>query len=341
MAHEIEQYSNGEYAFVANRVPGWHQLGTVYTGEARLDMNLALNIAALSGWNVRLATDLIVLDPLTGDPIPTTEWGITLRNDPVDPNAPAQPLGVVSKDYVPIQNEEAFAFGEQLIGEGLEVEAAGSLRGGRQTWMLFRMPQDVNVGGDTVYPFLHVNTSHDGSMAVTAGLTGVRIVCKNTQDMALGLPTPRIRIPHYGQGVQGQMEAAKAALGVATEQVGEFEQTMNVWVNTKVTPAQFDKIVLRKFPEPRDPEDDNPVAKMYRESNREALRYLYEVAETNAAIRGTAWGAAQAMLEWQDWMRGRNSGRNRARSQVSATADGMRREAFHIVRSVIPALATK
>jgi hypothetical protein len=45
------------------------------------------------------------------------------------------------------------------------------------------------------------------------------------------------------------------------------------------------------------------------------------------------------MLEWQDWTRGKTNGKNRARSQVSAVADVMRRDAFRIVRQEVPALA--
>lgn len=338
MAHELETYDNGEVGFIGNRVPGWHMLGTVYTGAERLDLVTAMRIAHLNDWNVRLATDLIVLDPLTGDPIRTDNWGITLRNNPTNPDAPAQALGMVSSNYVPIQNEEAFAFGEALIAEGLEVETMGSLNDGKQVFALFRMPQDVNVGGDVVYPYLHCNTSHDGSMALTAGLTGIRIVCKNTQTMALDQPTPRIRIPHFGQGVAGQVEAAKLALAGAAAGVTDFQQQMEVWANTPINSATFDRIVLRKFPDVPEAED-NPVAKLMRDANREALRWLYEVSPTNEVLRGTAWGAAQAMLEWQDWTRGKTNGKNRARSQVSAVADVMRRDAFRIVRQEVPALA--
>lgn len=333
--HEIETYDNGEAGFVGNRIPGWHMLGTTYTGADRLDLQTAMKIAHLNDWDVRLTTDMIVIDPKTGDPIRTDNWALTLRNNPVDPNAPAQPLGMVSSDYKPVQNEEAFAFGEAMIQEGLEVETMGSLRDGKQVFALFRFPKDVNIGGDVVYPYVHVNTSHDGSMAVTAGLTGVRIVCANTQAMALDAPTPRIRIPHFGNGLEGQLEAAKLAIRDAAQGVTDFEQDMTIWTNTKVTPAQVDKVILRKFPQPK---DGNVLAKMTADANAAALRYLYEEAETNKALRGTAWGLAQAMLEWQDWARGRNTGKNRARSQVSSLADTMRREAFTIIRQEVPAL---
>lgn len=40
-------------------------------------------------------------------------------------------LGVVSDKYKVIQNDEAFAFTDALLGEGVRYETAGSLKGGK------------------------------------------------------------------------------------------------------------------------------------------------------------------------------------------------------------------
>lgn len=46
-----------------------------------------------------------------------------------------QVLGVVSDRYKVVQNEEAFAFTDELLGEGVTYETAGSLQNGRRTWI--------------------------------------------------------------------------------------------------------------------------------------------------------------------------------------------------------------
>ena len=45
-------------------------------------------------------------------------------------------LGVVSDRYRIVQNEEAFQFTDDLLGEGVTYETAGSLQGGKKVWIL-------------------------------------------------------------------------------------------------------------------------------------------------------------------------------------------------------------
>ena len=53
----------------------------------------------------------------------------------------SQVLGVVSDRYKVVQNEDAFAFTDELLGEGVTYETAGSLQNGRRTWILAKLPQ--------------------------------------------------------------------------------------------------------------------------------------------------------------------------------------------------------
>ena len=45
-------------------------------------------------------------------------------------------LGVVSDRYRIVQNEEAFQFTDDLLGEGVTYETAGSLQGGKKVWII-------------------------------------------------------------------------------------------------------------------------------------------------------------------------------------------------------------
>jgi hypothetical protein len=89
-------------------------------------------------------------------------------------------LGIVGDRYRIVQNHEAFQFVDQLIGSQLQFETAGSLCGGRRVWVLARLPEQIEVGGDPVRPFVLLMNSHDGSTAVIAATTPVRLVCQNT-----------------------------------------------------------------------------------------------------------------------------------------------------------------
>jgi Domain of unknown function (DUF932) len=85
-------------------------------------------------------------------------------------------LGVVGERYRIVQNHEAFAFVDQLLGSAIHFETAGSLHGGRRVWVLATLPEHVEVGGDAVRPYVLLMHSHDGSTAVVAATTPIRIV---------------------------------------------------------------------------------------------------------------------------------------------------------------------
>ena len=56
-------------------------------------------------------------------------------------------LGVVTERYKIIQNQEAFAFTDSLLGNGVRYETAGSLQEGRKVWLLARLPREYIISG--------------------------------------------------------------------------------------------------------------------------------------------------------------------------------------------------
>ena len=57
---------------------------------------------------------------------------------------------MVSDRYRIVQNEEAFQFTDDLLGEGVTYETAGSLQGGKKVWMLAKLPEKYIIAGDEV-----------------------------------------------------------------------------------------------------------------------------------------------------------------------------------------------
>ena len=71
------------------------------------------------------------------------------------------PLGIVTDRYQVVQNSDAFKFTDELLGEGVTYETAGSLQGDRKVWLLARMPEKYIIAGDEIAPYLVVLNSHD------------------------------------------------------------------------------------------------------------------------------------------------------------------------------------
>lgn len=142
--------ANVETMFYTRTKP-WHGLGTMV--EEAPTSGAALELAGLD-WRV-VQKNLV------------TEEGITVPGFRANlRETDNQVLGVVSDRYKVVQNEEAFAFTDELLGEGVTYETAGSLQNGRRTWILAKLPTRYIISGDEITPYLVFMNSHDGSGAI-------------------------------------------------------------------------------------------------------------------------------------------------------------------------------
>lgn len=162
--------ANVESMFYVREKP-WHGLGTMVM-EAP-DSEAALTLAGLN-WNV-IQKNIKTVDG--GNIISGFKANVRDSDNSV--------LGIVTDRYKVVQNMEAFAFTDALLGEGVRYETAGSLQNGRRTWMLARLPHQYIINGEEITPYLVFMNSHDGSGSIKVAMTPVRVVCQNTLNLAL------------------------------------------------------------------------------------------------------------------------------------------------------------
>ena len=174
------------------RVTPWHGLGTRV--EEAPGSKEALVLAGLD-WKV-------VQKPIfTEDGLPVNGFKANIRD------RDSQVLGVVTNRYKVVQNEDAFAFTDKLLGEGVTYETAGSLQDGRRTWILAKLPQRYIISGDEITPYLVFMNSHDGTGAIKAAMTPVRVVCQNTLNLALSTAKRSWSTNHTGD-IKGELGKA-------------------------------------------------------------------------------------------------------------------------------------
>ena len=315
MAHEIETV-NGEATFASFREPAWHQLGTVFNEE--VSTAEMLELAKLNDWNVRLE-EVVIPDGFNSD----KNYNYVARTNPFDGGTDI--LGVVGERYRILQNEELFDFGDALLHGGGRWETAGSIKGGRQVFGSLALERetvlDPNGVSDKVNTYLLVNTSHDGSIAIQASVTPVRVVCANTLNLALGSGVGRNRnikqsfkIRHT-QTASGKIQAAREALGLANVYMDEFDKLAQQMIEQTVSNDKFQEIIRLAYPEP---EADKKGALSKWNTKLEQIEQIY-VGPYNDTIAGTAWGTLNALTERLDWHRQGRKGTNEA---VLAGASG-------------------
>lgn len=212
--------ANVETMFYVRETP-WHGLGTKVM-EAP-GSGKALEIAGLD-WQV-------VQKPVyTPDQEMVRGYKANVRD------SDGKVLGVVSDRYKVIQNREAFAFTDALLGQGVRYETAGSLQGGKKVWLLARLPHEYIISGERISPYLVFSNTHDGSGAVKVALTPVRVVCNNTLNLALSTAKRSWSMVHTGN-IGEKLQEARDTLSLAEtymDHLGkEFESLRQVKVTDK------------------------------------------------------------------------------------------------------------
>jgi len=315
MAHELET-QNGVASFASFREPAWHGLGTVFTDEKTTsEMLVAAN---LNNWNVRLE-DMPIPSHLTSD----KEYQYVVRTNPTD-KTQTDVLGVVGERYHVLQNEDLFSFGDNILDGGGRWETAGSLKGGRQVFGSLALERetilDPNGVADKVKTYLLINTSHDGSIAIQASITPVRVVCANTLNVALNRTKKKdgvkqsFKIRHT-QTANGKVQIARQTLGLANAYMDEFDKMAHAMISKEISAQDFNNIILAAYPKP-DKDTKGAVKKW--ENKVDVINDIY-TGEYNGMISGNAWGAFNALTERLDWYRSARGGNNES---ILASASG-------------------
>lgn len=156
-------------------------------------------------------------------------------------------LGIVSDRYKVVQNENAFRFTDDLLGEGVVYETAGALQGGRKVWMLARMPEKYIIAGDEITPYMVVMNSHDGSSGIKVAMTPIRVVCQNTLNLALNT-AKRIWTTKHTENVMSRVYEAKETLSLAGQYMGELGRGIDELSQIKLPDRKVLEFMQEFFP---------------------------------------------------------------------------------------------
>ena len=99
-------------------------------------------------------------------------------------------MGIVGRDYGIVPNTKAFEFIDfikEVSGETPRIETAGAFGNGERMFVTCRLGSDCYLNGNTdaVKNYVVFTNSHDGTGAVMAFFTPVRVICQNTLNMAI------------------------------------------------------------------------------------------------------------------------------------------------------------
>lgn len=301
---------NGQSAVMVVGEPAWHRLGSVLDCPATAAQAMA---AAKLDWKVAKQPLLTCNSDYEQVKEIYDRYAVVRQDDWNDGKATV--LGIVGRDYTPLQNSDSFNFFDPIVGQGAAVyHSAGALGDGERVWILAKLPGNIRVIGDDITEkYLLLSNSHDGNSAVQIKFTPIRVVCENTLTMALR-DGPTLRLAHT-RDVRERMRIAANLLNAITVRYDQIQSVFGAMVNTKMDDAREGKYFREVFPDPRRGGDADRYerALAQAEKDRAESKQRAEAGKGTdlAGVRGTLWAAYNGITEYIDYGRYRSAIPNR------------------------------
>ena len=187
-------------------------------------------------------------------------------------------LGVVTDKYQVVQNHEALAFTEELLGHGVRYKTAGMLQEGRKTWILAKMPQRYQMSGDWIEPYLIFYNTHDGSGSL-------KVALQNTLNLALRRAKSSWSTKHTGD-IRLKLEDARETLFRAEQYMDELGNEMNYLTSIRISDHEADAFIKELIAQPK---NATKTQEKNTEKLRDELRARYHQAPDLIALPGTSY----------------------------------------------------
>lgn len=317
MSHEISIQNGRAEMFSGNGKLPWHGLGQVVSGL--LTATEAINAAHLN-WNVKAM-------PVTVNgielPFPTEETSEGYQGIVRDDTGAC--LGIMKARYEMIQNSEAFAFFDRIVGDGRATyETAGALRGGKQVWILAKYNGEIKINDDLTRMWCLLVTSHDGSQALSCQWVSERVVCANTLSIALRGKKQSIKIRHTANWENKEQEARRV-LGLTEDYFTVLQRELGKLQDHSMSMDEMNDFTRLLYPA----KDEKEVPTRTSNMRWGTARLFNRGAGNHGATR---WDALNAVTDWADHnstLRGDNS--TRLESSISGSAADLKQKAFDLL----------
>ena len=234
MAHELEMV-NGEASMAYAGDTPWHGLGVKVLPDLTPDQMLK---AANLDWTVEKSPAYAIIN---GEPEMIGRSALVRDRD-------HKILDIVSDDWNPVQNQEAFDFFHEFVMAGdMEMHTAGSLKDGQIVWGLAKVKQSFELfDGDQIDSYLLFTNFHKYGFSTDLRFTPIRVVCNNTLTLSLGSNAERmVKMSHRREF---DPQVAKTALGIATDKLQKYKEMAEFLGSRRAKDEDVMEYFKRVFP---------------------------------------------------------------------------------------------
>ena len=285
MAHLIEMIDGKASMAWAGETP-WHGLGTQVSNDLTPEQMLK---AADLDWKV----------------VPVPAYA-TIGGEQVDIGRSAlvrdrdnKVLDVITNDWVPNQNSDAFDFFNDFVAAGeMEMHTAGSLRDGQLVWALAKVKDGFELfNGDAVESYLLFTNPHKYGSSIDVRFTPIRVVCNNTLSLSLSRDANQVVKVSHRNEFNG--DNVKEMLGVAKEKLQSYKEMAAYLGSKRFTDENIVDYFKRVFPV--------SGAKKDLSKNAEIALNIIDQQPGAEYAEGTWWQAFNAVTFMTDHVIGRSA----------------------------------
>jgi phage/plasmid-like protein (TIGR03299 family) len=291
MAHNIEIVNGVAKMAYAGETP-WHGLGKEVPADLSTDQMLK---AAELDWTVTKIPAYATID----DKKVSVGWSALTRS------TDNKVLGIVSNEWHPVQNQEAFDFFSEYVEAGnMEMHTAGSLDGGRIVWALAKVKDYFAVmqnGRDQIDSYILFTNPHKFGQGIDIRFTPIRVVCNNTLTLALGEQAANVFKQSHRR--EFSAETAKETLGLAHSKMVKYKEMSQFLASKRYTEQKLKEYMRSVLPMITKKEEKTD---MLSRSAAKALE-IVEVQPGAEFAPGTWWNAFNAVTFLTDHMAGRSA----------------------------------
>ncbi len=317
MAHMLATDNQGQAMMAYAGATPWHSLGTAITDEAVCYDPQAFMTVAKMDWMAhkrRLSRPVPQADG-TVKHEDANAWEVYRESDG------AILADMVGQRYTILQNKEAFNwFKPFLEAKEAALHTGGVLFNGSRIWILAKLNRDPMeiAAGDIVEKYILLSHSHDGSLAVRAGFTPIRVVCWNTLSMAHSDEASKLIRLKHSKNIHKNLDNLRDVMNAVNAEFEATAEQYRLLVSKAINQADLRKYVKRVFKV--DAEDNviwptgersKEMKELCSERQKHILEEVFKLVESGKgnnlpSVSGTYWAAYNGVTEYLSYVNGRN-----------------------------------
>jgi len=285
MAHELEMTARGAAMAYAGETP-WHGLGVKVPNDLTPIQMLE---AAQLDWSVSKIPAYVNIN----------DQHISTGHSALVRSSDNQILDIITDDWNPCQNLDAFEFFNDFIAAGdMEMHTAGSLKNGKIVWALAKVHDSFELfDGDKVDSYLLFTNPHTYGQSIDIRFTPIRVVCNNTLTLSLNTKASQMtKISHRSQFCADEV---KETLGIAKEKLATYKEMAAFLGAKRYTEEDVVSYFKRIFP--------GTSTKKELSKNARIGLALLDTQPGHQFAEGTWWSALNSVTHMTDHVIGRSA----------------------------------